>query len=296
MRLDRTRIAVRERSQTEILDLSLLVLRTFLVPIVGLVVVIAMPLMLLNWWLIQWMAADLMEESAIGRYVWTMSLLVYTEAPLAGILATLYLGKVTFYEQPTLKTLLGDAGTLAHRILWTQVILRGVLLFIWLVTTLDVDDSYSTVEGFLPFVCFGLFVWRSLRPYVNEIVLLERSPLSSGQSGPISIGKRSHRLHAPNAGDLFGRGITLVPLAIALGLGLLGSIWFLIATFTNSWDWGPLMVHVVVPGVLWLLMVYMTVVRFLSYLDLRIRREGWEVELQMRAEVARMTQRMALGD
>ena len=76
MRLDRTRIAVRERSQTEILDLALLVLRTFLVPIVGLVVVMAMPLMLLNWWLIQWMAADLMEATAIWRYVLTMSMLV----------------------------------------------------------------------------------------------------------------------------------------------------------------------------------------------------------------------------
>jgi len=229
--------------------------------------------------------------SAISRYVWTMSLLVYTEAPLAGILATLYLGKVMFHEQPTLKNLLWEAGTLAHRILWTQVILRGVLLVIWLVATIDVDDSYSPAEGLLLFACFGLFVWRSLRPYVNEIVMLERSPLSSARSGQISIGKRSHRLHAPNAGDLFGRGIALVPLTVALGLSLLGSIWFLIATFTNSWTWGPLMVHVVVPGVLWLLMAYMTVVRLLSYLDLRIRREGWEVELQMRAEATRLTQR-----
>jgi hypothetical protein len=29
---------------------------------------------------------------------------------------------------------------------------------------------------------------------------------------------------------------------------------------------------------------YLTVVRFLAYLDLRIRREGWEAELMMRAE------------
>ena len=33
---------------------------------------------------------------------------------------------------------------------------------------------------------------------------------------------------------------------------------------------------------------YLTVVRFFSYLDLRIRREGWEVELVMRAERAQL--------
>ncbi len=296
MRLDRTRIAICERSQPEILDLSLLVLRTFLAPLVGLVGVLVAPLMLLNWWLIHWMAADYIELSAGARYLWTMSLLVYVQAPLASVLATLYLGKVTFYEQPSLKTLLWDAVTLAHRIIWTQGIMRGVLLVLWMVMLIEVDESYSMVEGFLPFVCFGLFMWRSLRPYITEIVLLERSPLWAGEPGQISVSKRSSRLHAPNAGDLFGRGLALVPVTCALGLSLLGFIWFLVATFTNNWGWGPLMIHLVAPSVLWLVVIYVTVVRFLCYLDLRIRREGWEVELQMRAETARLTQRFALGN
>jgi hypothetical protein len=38
---------------------------------------------------------------------------------------------------------------------------------------------------------------------------------------------------------------------------------------------------------------YFSVVRFLSYLDLRIRHEGWEVELLMRAEALRMAARVA---
>jgi hypothetical protein len=38
----------------------------------------------------------------------------------------------------------------------------------------------------------------------------------------------------------------------------------------------------------WTTVGFFTVVRFLSYLDLRIRREGWEVELKMRAEAARL--------
>ena len=42
---------------------------------------------------------------------------------------------------------------------------------------------------------------------------------------------------------------------------------------------------------LWIVVAYFTVVRFLGYLDLRIRREGWEVELIMRAERARLSKK-----
>ncbi len=42
----------------------------------------------------------------------------------------------------------------------------------------------------------------------------------------------------------------------------------------------------------WLVVGYLTVVRFLAYLDLRIRREGWEVELMMRNEAARLTRQL----
>jgi hypothetical protein len=43
----------------------------------------------------------------------------------------------------------------------------------------------------------------------------------------------------------------------------------------------------------WLVTVYFTVARFLSYLDVRIRNEGWEVELLLRAERARLTRQIA---
>jgi hypothetical protein len=43
------------------------------------------------------------------------------------------------------------------------------------------------------------------------------------------------------------------------------------------------------PLTIWIVIGFFAVVRFLCYLDLRIRREGWEVELAMRAEEARLT-------
>ena len=45
------------------------------------------------------------------------------------------------------------------------------------------------------------------------------------------------------------------------------------------------------PLVLWTVAGYFAVVRFLAYVDLRIRREGWEVELVMRAERDRLMRR-----
>ena len=43
----------------------------------------------------------------------------------------------------------------------------------------------------------------------------------------------------------------------------------------------------------WIVIGYFAVVRFLSYLDLRIRSEGWEVELAMRAEGSRIARQLA---
>ena len=43
---------------------------------------------------------------------------------------------------------------------------------------------------------------------------------------------------------------------------------------------------------IWTVVSYFNVVRYLSYLDLRIRNEGWEIELRMRAEAARIASQL----
>ena len=53
------------------------------------------------------------------------------------------------------------------------------------------------------------------------------------------------------------------------------------------------MVEVCWPLALWIVVMFMTVLRFLCYLDLRIRQEGWEVELLLRAEAAKLAHRVA---
>jgi hypothetical protein len=71
---------------------------------------------------------------------------------------------------------------------------------------------------------------------------------------------------------------------------LLSDWWFYLSTEHGPMlnvDWFKL--QIVYPLCLWLIVVFLAVVRFLSYLDLRIRHEGWEVELLMRAEALRLT-------
>ena len=63
--------------------------------------------------------------------------------------------------------------------------------------------------------------------------------------------------------------------------------------FLNDWHWNHFMVVIAIPTAMWLVATYIAVVRFLSYLDLRIRNEGWEVELRLRAEAGRLAGRIA---
>jgi len=73
-------------------------------------------------------------------------------------------------------------------------------------------------------------------------------------------------------------------------LGQWGLVGFLWALASGQWEWSFLkpMFTFYFQLSIWIVVCYFTVVRFLNYLDLRIRREGWEVELWMRAERARL--------
>ena len=95
-------------------------------------------------------------------------------------------------------------------------------------------------------------------------------------------------LHGPNAGELVSRWMGSLLVALVLVLCLLATMWFLWGMLLFDWNWGPFMLHCCFPLSLWMVAGYFSVVRFLSYLDLRIRREGWEVELIMRAAAANL--------
>ena len=191
-----------------------------------------------------------------------MILLVLWEIPLATSLATLYLGEAVFLARPSARTIARNFFRSLPQLLWHQGVIRALLM-------------PEVLTWFVPFA-----IW----PYLSEVILLERNPFRSRQRGELTSFRRSMVLHEGNSGDLFARWL----LAVMFGVMLWASLWLtmqiLAGMLLSEWKWDGLTFTLYYPLAMWLVAGYFTVARFLGYLDLRIRREGWEVELMMRAE------------
>lgn len=297
MQLDKTRIVVRERSVLEIMDLALHVLRTFLVPLSWSLVIGVLPFALLNAWLIGWMAQwnYLFEgiESFPLRYTWVMSLLVFIEAPLATAFVTAYLGQAVFVERPSLRHVVWDVLRMTPRLIWCQLILRGVAIAGLLMLGAGGEEDTYACEVFLVLLACGVALMRALRPFMNEIILLERNPLFARDSNAMTIGRRSSLLHGMVGGDLFVQWLAAAFVGVSLSIIFGYTIYFGLGAITNDFTWGYAMTYIGIPFALWFTAGFLAVVRFLNYLDSRIRQEGWEVELRLRAEAARMASRLS---
>ncbi|MDX1946166.1 MAG: hypothetical protein SFU86_12275 [Pirellulaceae bacterium] len=302
MQLDSTRIAVRERGLLDIFDLALHVTREFAWPWLAGSLLAILPLAMLNHFLVGWMASSDYETDAPGvRYLFAMTMLIFLEAPLASLLVIAFLGPAVFLEKRTLRQVLADVLKLSPQWLLCVVLLRGVLPA-WLIYL--AADRFAFNQGTEGFLMAVLVIWamglRAFRPFITEIVLLEKNPLRSKNPNVITMGRRSAHLHAPSSSDLFVRwigGAMIVLLLVALALF---TAWTMIGVLASQWiftidpeegliwnaQWHDLVI--VYPACLWLVVAYLSVVHFLSYLDLRIRHEGWEVELLMRAEALRL--------
>ena len=70
-------------------------------------------------------------------------------------------------------------------------------------------------------------------------------------------------------------------------MSLLYSLISIRGILTGNWDWGLFSLLVLYPLALWIVASTSVLMRYLNYLDTRIRLEGWEVELAIRAETIR---------
>jgi hypothetical protein len=297
MQLDRTQLVVRERSFFDLVDLSFAVMREYFAPLAVTSVLAIAPLWALNILLTDgFLRAHYNEDRPIAVYLWLHLCLVIAEAPLASLLSTMYLGRAVFLDQPTIRSVMWDGWRVAPRWIWCQVFVRGI---VWvLILTLASWTTDQGLFGFFQFLMvlalgFVLLI-RSLRPFVNEIIVLERNPLlSKGGPNAMTISKRSGILHGPSSGDLFGRAFVSLLLAASLFYATFGAFLFAQGVFLGSWDLThPLTMRLWYPLSLWMVTCFFTVLRFLNYLDVRIRHEGWEVELRMRAEAARLAKKL----
>lgn len=270
MQLDRHRIAIRERDFSDVLDLSLRVIREYAWPLAVAFACGVVPAMCLNAWLLADYSDVPFSEYASSGYPFLMLLLVLWQSPLVTAPITLYLGRALFAERPRAAEIAREMARGLPQLAWYQVIWRAVLIP-WLVTW------------------FFLFaVW----PYLNEVILLERNPMFAGRSDRITTGQRRRTLHGGYTAELFARWLGAAAVGVVLFLSLWASIcaagWLLLGGQT----WQPAMLTFALPLAMWLVFGYFAIVRFLGYLDLRIRREGWEVELMMRAERTRLSRQL----
>ncbi|MDY0166805.1 MAG: hypothetical protein RBS80_09695 [Thermoguttaceae bacterium] len=270
MHLDRTQIAIRPRSYVDILDLSLCVARAFGRPLLLAWAVGAVPAILLNGILL-W---GLVDPSGEGDwpilYMFWMAFLVVWEMPVATAFITLYLGEATFGNRPGAGQLIAGFWRALPQLFWYQVALRALLTLPWL--------SW-------PVLYAG---W----PYLSEVVLLERNPMTSRRKDGTTTWRRSAALHRAMTGELFGRWFLACCIGGLLIASLWLSVWFFRWHLFNLPEWSAVMFTVFLPVIVWLVVGFFAVVRFLSYLDLRIRREGWDIELMLRAEGNRISERL----
>lgn len=275
MQFDKTRIAIRERSFLDIMDLALQVIRKHAWPLTIALAAGIVPFAVLNGWLFNNWIQDMLDidltydtgqfAGSLFGYLCLLLLLIIVEIPLATSFATLYLGNVLFEQSTSPRKIGMDFLRSLPQLLLFQVLLRS--LTVPLVVTL-----------FIPFA-----FW----PYLNEVILLERNPLRR-RGGGLSTFSRSSNLHSAGGGDLFARWLASLGFGSLWILVLALAIWEMRTQLTGvmGLDWTSYIVYLQL--VIWFVVGYFTVVRFLSYLDLRIRTEGWEVELRLRAEAARL--------
>lgn len=296
MRFDHTRIAIRERTYAEILDLALVILRHSGRKVVFAMLPLVAVMALLNHFMIGWMASweyfPYESDFLPFRFVWNMGLLVFLELPLVSAVATLYLGQYVFHEFPSLRLAWRELGSLILPMMIYSFVWRGPVVAILLLWNAEASAVISPQE-FMLCLWFGLqFTIRGRRPYLNEIILLERHPLRAKTKNQMTIRRRNETFHTRKFSVIFGRAFSTAIIVTLLAGAIAHGALFLNGVFFNSWRWTPLLVNVAIPASMWLAGVLETVLRFLNYLDVRIRDEGWEIDLRLRTEANREMQRM----
>lgn len=249
MAYDRTLVQIRERSYLEVLDLALVVIRHRPVTIGLAALAGTAPVVALN----DWLMSD--PDFPAGAFL----LLLALEAPWATAPLTIVLGGLMFGARPPVGRVLKTVWRALPSMVLFQGLVRAVLL--------------GTI------VLFPLVPSRL--SFLNEVILLERGRWWSAV-------RRSASLSGRRGGDLFGLWLAQLVFGTIFVLCFWGGTGVALSALTTSemtWE-APRRADTL--GVrfqlgVWLAVVFFGVARFLSYIDQRIRMEGWELELHLRA-------------
>ena len=269
MRYDRTLIQIRERSFLDLLDLALYVARAR-PKVLGLTALVGIaPWAALNYWLL--------SDPDLPPSLWVV-LLIF-EAPWATAPLTLVLGDLMFGVPPRLPRMLKALLVSLPAMILSQVIVRGVLLV--------------TIVGY-PFM-------PSQYAFLNEVILLERLGTfrrrkRQQRSDDESMFIRLRTLSRGFEGEFFVRWLV----QIFIGLTFALCFWMCSKTLGSTLIGNELTWYqpglndldgLIFQTAVWISVAFFGVYRFFAYIDRRIRLEGWELDLRIKAVARRLEER-----
>ena len=271
----RTFIAIRKRSLLGLLDLALLVYRDHARNLLILLAVNALPWVMINFAILMIFNDGYQEHF---QWHWKLLLLTFIQAQHGTMMITLYLGSAMFEGKPSVRHTISNYIKAS----WYGIWLHGFLRMVFpVMALLAVGDSFAT--GWAVFLALIAALFRAFRPFVSEIMLLERTPVrrKKGAKAAILFPNRSQDLHR---GDVFAGFLFSGSVAIAFTLMLAGLLFHIDGMIGLLGTLDLPIQYLYWPLSAWLVASFITVFRFLFYINTRITQEGWEVSLKLRSE------------
>lgn len=285
MKLTATHIPIRPRSFTSLLDLSLHVFVRHGAAILALSLVGFLPFLLLDGY-IGWRtyAGDRFDDPL--EVLWILPVLVYLQAPLATAPVTVFLGRVMFLQPVTWWALMQEPLARLGTLLLVHGICRTTAFSTALAWMAAGGDDPTDTFVLLSMIALVALILRGMRPFVNELILLERAPLRrSPPSRSESLSRRNSSFHANNSGIIAGRSVASALATLIVSYSLHTGILSLLGLVVDLSALHPFYFLLLTSATLWFVATLFVVVRFLNYLDIRIRNEGWDVQIAVMSAV-----------
>lgn len=260
MNTDHALVLVRERSHLELLDLTLTVWRSKFKTLAVAASIGIIPCELFNlalWSNLGWTEAD-------GSPAWLPWLfIVAVEAPLATTVLTQVLGRLMFGQRIHVSEIARVLARSLPALLLYHILMRGLLI--------------ASL-----FMCWVIPLRMG---FVNEVLLLERSSWRS-------VLGRCAILAGDRGAELVGRFLFELILGLLFVTAWTVSLTRLQSLLLSDFSWTTLEPPELLGwrarlGV-WIAVAFFAVARFLTYIDQRIRLEGWEIELRLKSVGSRL--------
>lgn len=314
MKFDNPRIAIRRRKTYELMDLALHVIRAYPIRLALSMLVMMVPMLFINDYLLNHLLLIDSEYTNFVHYdqpdyalsydqilkepfIYTSVCLIVIQAPIISMLSVILLGQIVFGLESSLKSLISESLSRFGVLFWNIGCLRGVIPAILVVQGIQTRnyDSYDDHIGLLVLIALYVIILRIVRPFILEIILLEKTPVFAKTKGQITLRKRSKGVHRSRTG-VGGRVMSGIMASAIITTSLVGGMIFFATTFVNQNQMTLWVLRWGLPVSMWMAAGFLSIVRFLNYLDVRIEMEGWEAELLIRAEAEKVKERIQVGN